>query len=119
MFGMVIEADGVSGSAHDTGTLPALGDIPGCARAHDFFTKLIKHIYHTVSKHLLTDMSPPGQLCAIYTHREFVVGMLCALAQSGFADGLKCYSITCASEALQFQSDYQGPFEAEYHNRRC
>jgi hypothetical protein len=119
MFGMVIEAAGVSGSAHDTGALPALGDIPGCARAHDFFTKLINHAYYTVSKHLLADMSPPGKLCAIYTHREFVVGMLCALAQSGFADGLKCYDITFALEALQFQSDYQGPFEAEYHNRRC
>ena len=119
MFGMLIEAAGVSGSAHDTGTLPALGDIPGCARAHNFFTKLIKYIYHTVSKHLLTDMSPPWQLRAIYTHREFVVVMLCALAQSGFADGLICYSITYSLKTLQFQSDYQGPFEAEYHNRRC
>ena len=62
MFGMVIEAARVSCGAHDTGTLPALGDIPGCARAHDFFTKLVKYIYHTVSKHLLTDMSPPGQV---------------------------------------------------------
>ena len=40
----------------------ALGDIPGCARAYDFFTRLLKYIYHTVSKHLLTDMSPLGQV---------------------------------------------------------
>ena len=62
MFGMVLEADGVSGSAHDTGALTALGDLPGCARAHDFFTKLLKYIYHIVSKDLLTAMSPTRQV---------------------------------------------------------